>query len=414
MTAAADASPVPCPRELYFDSNATAQPAPEAVEAMLPYLGSCFGNPSSGHRWGARAARAIEHARQQVAALIGADPAEICFTSGGTESNTLAIHGALSCAGEKSHLITSATEHPAVLNTMRHLRAIGYEVTELPVDRDGLIDPADLSAALQPDATALVSLMWANNETGVIQPIETIAALCADAGVPLHTDAVQAAGKIPLDLAEHPGITYLTLTGHKLHGPPGAGALFHRRGAALDPCIRGGHQERGLRAGTENLPGIVGFGAACELARKYLATSNGATAALRDRLEARLQSHFPDIRINGGGAPRTPNTANVCFPGILGSTAVLLLDQEGVACSAGSACSTGQATASHVLLAMGLSEAEARASLRLSLSRYTTQDEVEALIEILQRVIPQVRAMTGYTDPAAIRAYQAAVETPAE
>jgi len=390
----------------YFDHNATTPAAPEVVEAMLPWLGGLYGNPSSGHRLGTLAARAIQTAREQVASLLGAQPQEICFTSGGTESNTLAIHGALTCS-EGTHLITSAIEHPAVLATLRHLKRVGYELTELPVDRNGLLNPADLQAAIRPGETALVSLMWANNETGVVQPMAALAAICAAAGVPLHTDAVQATGKIPIDLAAIPGITFLSLAGHKLHGPKGIGALFVRSGAALEPCVRGGHQERGLRAGTENVPGIVGLGVACELAARCLATKVASMTALRDRLEATILACIPDVTVNGAGAPRTPNTSNLAFAGLLGSTALLLLDQEGFACSAGSACSTGQAVPSHVLRAMGLSDDAARGSLRLSLSRYTTSAEVDALIAALERVVPKVRAMTGYTNPEAIRAYQA-------
>lgn len=394
-----------CPGTIYFDHNATTPAAHEVIEAMLPFLGTVYGNPSSGHRMGAIAARAIQEARESVAHLLGASPEEICFTSGGTESNTLAIHGALGCC-DRPHLITSAIEHPAVLSTMRHLKSVGYDLTELSVDADGVIDPGELRAAIRPNETALVSIMWANNETGVIQPMAEIAAICAEAGVPLHTDGVQAVGKLPIDLSAHPGITFLSLAGHKLHGPKGIGALFMRKGSALEPCVRGGHQEHGLRAGTENVPGIVGLGVACRLAEKCLTDKTPLITALRDHFEAEITQRIPGVTINSAHAARTPNTSNLSFAGIQGSTALLLLDEEGIACSAGSACSSGQSTASHVLRAMGLDDASARGSLRISFSRYSTSDEVDTLIAALERVIPKVRAMAGYTNPAAIRAYQ--------
>jgi len=405
MTAPTSPGDAHCPGTIYFDHNATTPAAPEVIEAMLPYLGAVYGNPSSGHRMGAIAARAVHEAREAVAHLLGATPEEICFTSGGTESNTLAIHGALGCC-DRTHLITSTIEHPAVLATMRHLQSVGYDLTELPVNADGVIDPAALRAAIRPNETALVSIMWANNETGVIQPMAEIAAICAAAGVPLHTDGVQAVGKLPIDLNAQPGITFLSLAGHKLHGPKGIGALYMRSGSALEPCVRGGHQEQGVRAGTENVPGIVGLGVACRLAEKCLVEKTALIAALRDRFETVIVERIPDVVINSAHAERTPNTANLSFAGIAGSTALLLLDQEGIACSAGSACSTGQSTPSHVLRAMGLDDATARGSLRISFSRYTTSDEVDTLIEALERVIPKVRAMAGYTNPAAIRAYQ--------
>ncbi|MEO7994975.1 MAG: aminotransferase class V-fold PLP-dependent enzyme, partial [bacterium] len=276
------------------------------------------------------------------------------------------------------------------------------------VDSGGCIDLDALDAALDPAKTALVSVMWANNETGTIQPIAAIAARCAAAGVPFHSDAVQATGKIPIDLAEYPGLTMLSLAGHKIHGPKGIGALIVRQGTRLEPFTFGGHQEQGLRPGTENVPGIVGLGAAAVAATKCLATQVERIAMLRDRFEQSVIDTIPDVRRNGDPATRTANTANLCFQGIPASAALLMLDQAGIACSAGSACCAGQTTASHVLKSMGLCDADGRASLRFSLSRYTTPEDIDAAIEALQRIIPELRSMSGYKDEAAVARYRAA------
>lgn len=374
---------------IYLDNNATTALAPECVEPVLACLRDVYGNPSSKHAAGARAREQVEQARAAVARLLNAAPAEIVFTAGGTEANHLAIRGALAANPGKPHVVVSAVEHPSNLRLLAHLEADGVRVTQLPVDREGGLDPAALERAITPD-TALVSLMWANNETGVLLPVADAARVAKSKGVLFHTDAVQATGKIPIDLALVP-VDLLSLSGHKFHAPKGVGALFVRKGLKLQPMLFG-HQERGRRGGTENVPAIVGMGLACELAASELEAKAAATAALRDRLESGLLARIPSTRINGGTAPRVANTSSVRF-GELAAEAILdKLDRAGICASSGAACTAGGSEPSHVLVAMGLSETEALATIRFSLSRYTTADEIDQVIDVLVSTVKRMTA----------------------
>ncbi|MGE3297824.1 MAG: cysteine desulfurase family protein [Porticoccaceae bacterium] len=376
---------------IYLDHNATTPLAPEVLDAMLPYLRDAFGNPSSPHGFAERPATAVREARARVAALLGAQPREIHFTSGATESIHWAIQGALAMRPMQRQLITTAVEHPAVLKLCRHLEQQGIRVIYLPVDREGRLRLRYLEAALTPQ-TALVSLMAANNETGVLFPIEEIAALTRARGVLLHVDAAQSAGKWPLDLARTP-IDLLSLSGHKLHGPKGVGALYIRNGLNLPPLFFG-TQERGRRGGSLNVPGIVGLGEACRLAAAALATASAPVATLRDRLEAGIRALFPDALINGGNAERLAGTSNISFPGHDGEALVNRLDRAGIAAANGAACTVGGSQPSHVLMAMYRDAARARSAVRFSLSRYNTPEEVERVLavlpEILSVLVPEV------------------------
>lgn len=376
---------------IYLDHNATTPLAPEVLDAMLPYLRDAFGNPSSPHGFAERPATAVREARARVAALLGAQPREIHFTSGATESIHWAIQGALAMRPMQRQLITTAVEHPAVLKLCRHLEQQGIRVIYLPVDREGRLRLRYLEAALTPQ-TALVSLMAANNETGVLFPVEEIAALTRTRGVLLHVDAAQSAGKWPLDLARTP-IDLLSLSGHKLHGPKGVGALYIRNGLNLPPLFFG-TQERGRRGGSLNVPGIVGLGEACRLAAAALATASTPVAALRDRLEAGIQALFPDALVNGGNAERLAGTSNISFPGHDGEALVNRLDRAGIAAANGAACTVGGSQPSHVLMAMYRDAARARSAVRFSLSRYNTPAEVERVLavlpEILSVLVPEV------------------------
>lgn len=376
---------------IYLDHNATTPLAPEVLDAMLPYLCDAFGNPSSPHGFAERPATAVREARARVAALLGAQPREIHFTSGATESIHWAIQGALAMRPMQRQLITTAVEHPAVLKLCRHLEQQGIRVIYLPVDREGRLRLRYLEAALTPQ-TALVSLMAANNETGVLFPVEEIAALTRARGVLLHVDAAQSAGKWPLDLARTP-IDLLSLSGHKLHGPKGVGALYIRNGLNLPPLFFG-TQERGRRGGSLNVPGIVGLGEACRLAAAALATASTPVAALRDRLEAGIQALFPDALVNGGNAERLAGTSNISFPGHDGEALVNRLDRAGIAAANGAACTVGGSQPSHVLMAMYRDAARARSAVRFSLSRYNTPTEVERVLavlpEILSVLVPEV------------------------
>ncbi|MCC6295988.1 MAG: cysteine desulfurase [Pseudomonadales bacterium] len=365
---------------IYLDHNATTPLAPEALAAMLPYLREDFGNPSSPHRFAAAPAAAVRTARAQVAALFNVPAKDIHFTSGATESIHWAIQGALALRPDCRHLVTSAVEHPAVLKLCRHLEQQGVAVTYLPVDRAGRLRPHYLEAALRPD-TALVSLMAANNETGVLFPIEEIAALTRAHGVPLHVDAAQTAGKQPIDLARVP-VDLLSLSGHKLHGPKGSGMLYIRNGLNLPPLFFG-TQERGRRGGTLNVPAIVGLGEACRLAAESLDGSPAAVAALRDRFEAGVRALYPAAQINGGGAERLAGTSNIGFPGHDGEAIVQRLDRAGIAAANGAACAAGGSQASHVLLAMHQDEAVANSAVRFSFSRYNTPAEVDRALAAL-------------------------------
>lgn len=376
----------------YLDNNATTMVAPEVVEAMLPFYGELYGNPSSMHSFGGQVEQYIDRAREQVAALLGATPYEVIFTAGGSESNNLAIRGGLEALGPgKRRIVTTRVEHPAVGGVFQRLGKEGYHVTELPVEPDGSLDLGAFRAALTHD-TALVSIMWANNETGVIFPIEAIAQETRGRGILLHVDAVQAAGKVPIDMAKVP-VDMLSISGHKFHAPKGVGALYVRRGTRLAPLIIGGHQEWGKRAGTENVPGIVGLGKAAALAQEHLVDVDG-TARLRDRLEAGLLARCPDVRVNG--ANRVPNTLNASFEFIEGESILLMLDDAGIYASSGSACASGSLEPSHVLRAMGVPFTAVHGSIRFSLSRYTTAEEIDYTLEQVPPVVERLRAMSPF------------------
>lgn len=376
-------------RIVYMDNNATTRVADEAREAMLPFLGGTYGNPSSIHRLGGEARRALDAARGEVAHWLDADPAEIIFTSGGTESDNLALLGTLEAWPKKRHLITTRVEHSAVRNTAARLEKSGVEVTWLGVDAAGRLDLDELRAALRDD-TALLSLLWANNETGVLFPVEEAARLARERGVPTHVDAVQAAGKIPIRLRDS-AIELLSISGHKLHAPKGVGVLVARRGSRLRPQVRGGAQERGRRGGTENLPGIVGLGVAARLAARRLESDPPRIRVLRDRLEEGILRACPDSRVNGDRENRICNTSNISFRFVQGEAALLRLDRLGVCVSTGSACSAGMTEPSHVLQAMNVPFTYLQGSLRFSLGHYTTEEEVALALDAVPRVIRQLR-----------------------
>jgi cysteine desulfurase len=368
---------------IYLDNNATTPIDPRVRDAMLPFLGANFGNPSSPHAAGRAAREAMEKARAQVAALVGASADSMVFTGGGTESITTAIRGALAAQPDKRHIVTSSIEHSATKNLCAQLGREGFEVTWLRVDGRGQPDPAQYAAVLRDD-TALVSVIWANNETGVLFPVEEMARLADERRIVFHIDAVQAAGKVPIDLARVP-VHLLSLAAHKFHGPKGVGALFVRSGLGLPPLLRGGGQESGRRAGTENVPGIVGLGVAAELAMLALPVEMPRVAALRDEFEAGVRSRFPDARFHGDPEHRLANTTNFALPGRDAQGLLAGLDRLGVACSIGSACTSGEVDASHVLRAMGVGDEEARSSLRFSFSRMNTEAEVPAALAALEQ-----------------------------
>ena len=374
---------------IYLDNNATTRVAHEVVEAMLPCLTEHWGNPSSAYSLAAEPARLIEEARERVARLIGANSRNIVFTSCGTESNNAALQGATLANPAKRHVVTTAVEHSANIKFCRQLEKRGYEVTHLPVDLDGAIDLCDLHAAIRPD-TAIVSIMWANNETGVLFPIEEIAAICRSHGVLFHTDAVQVAGKVPIDVREL-GVDFLSLSAHKLRAPKGIGVLYVKTGVPFQPYIVGGGQERGQRGGTENVANIVAFGRAAELALSHLDDENTRIRALRDKLENGIFKAIKGSVRNGGGEPRLPNTTNIGFDGVEAEAALLLLDREGICASSGSACTTGSMAPSHVLIAMGLSPEHAMGAVRFSLSKYSTEAEVDHLLAVLPGIIGKIR-----------------------
>jgi cysteine desulfurase len=378
---------------VYLDYNATTPVEPGVLDAMLPYFSAEFGNASSIHTFGQKARAAVETAREQVAALLGARPQEIFFTSGGTESDNHAIFGIVSPSrASRPHVITSFVEHEAVLNACQALEKQGVDVTYLPVDQDGLIDLEDLRGALRPE-TVLVTIMHANNELGTVQPLEQIGAIAKEADVYFHTDAVQSAGKIPIDVNQFQ-LDLLSLSGHKLHAPKGIGVLYVRGGTRLRQLLYGGHHQRGIRPGTENVAGIVGLGKAAEIARTSLANDAKRLSALRDQLEHGLLHRVPHSRINGGRAPRTPNTANLVFPGVEGEALLIALDLKGLACSTGAACSSGAVEPSHVLTAIGLPAEDARASLRFSLGRPTTQTDIDFALRVVPAAVAQLRQLS--------------------
>jgi len=374
-------------RRVYFDNSATTPVLPEVFEAMQPYFSEQFGNASSIHHHGQETRAAVERARESVARLLHCRGAEVVFTSGGTEADNLAIFGT---AGAGDHVITSTVEHHAVLNACKHLEEEGCDVTYLPVDGRGLIDPEAVRRELRP-TTRLITIMTANNETGVLQPVQEIGEIAAEADVYFHTDAVQAAGKIPIDVNEV-GCDLLAISGHKLHGPQGIGALYVRTGTTLEPMLYGGRHERSRRAGTENVPGIVGLGRAAELAGRKLESGDGM-GAMRDRLE-RLLLQIECAGVNGAGAPRVPQTLSMHFDGIDGESLVIALDLKGLAVSTGAACSSGAIEPSHVLMAMGMSPDRARASVRFSLGQQNTMEEVEFAAGLVGETVARLRELS--------------------
>jgi cysteine desulfurase len=382
---------------VYLDYNATTPVDPAVLDAMLPFLAENFGNAGSVHSAGQRARAAVDSARESVAALIGAKPSEIVFTSGGTEADNLALFGTVAASRKSGkHIITTAIEHYAILHSCEELARQGIDVTVVPVstarDSQGIVDPEEIRRALRPE-TILISVMHANNELGTVQPIEEIGRIADEAGVCFHCDAVQSAGKISLDVNAL-GVDLLSISAHKICGPKGAGALYVRAGTKIAPRFYGGHAERDLRPGTENVPGIVGLGKAAELARKLLTEDSARISSLRDRLEAALIERVPTVRRNGDSARRVPNTSNLEFPGAGGEALLIGLDLLGIECSTGAACSSGSTEPSHVLLASGLSYDEARSSLRFSLGRATTAREIEHAITVIPAVVERIRALS--------------------
>ena len=375
---------------LYFDNNATTRIDPLVLDAMLPYLGELYGNPSSGCRLGKLATNAIERAREQVATLLGCEPREIIFTSGGTESVNAALASALQCNPERRHLLTTAVEHSAMLRPCEALEKQGYAITRPGVDNDGHLDMSDFAHKIQPD-TALVSIMVANNETGVLFPMETLAEIASERGVFFHTDAVQAAGKVPIHLAKTP-VSYMSVSGHKIHGPKGVGALYVNRHTAFHPLLLGGGQENGRRAGTQNVAGIVGFGKAAELALQGLENEMAQVKTLRDTFENAVLARIPNVEVNGDRVQRLPNTTSLAFEGVEAESALLLLERAKICASAGSACMAGSLAPSHVLRAMGFSNARARSSLRFSFSRFNTAAEIAQALELLPGIIAKARS----------------------
>jgi cysteine desulfurase len=380
---------------IYLDNNATTKIDPEVVEAMLPYLTEFYGNPSSMHRFGGQVGKALKTARSQVASLLGAEDSEVVFTSCGTEGNNTAIHAALAAQPDRKHLITTQVEHACVLNLFKQLEKQGYTVTYLSVNSKGQLDLMELEAAMTGN-TALVSTMYANNETGTIFPVEQVGAIVKEYGATFHVDAVQVAGKLPLNMKSST-IDMMTISGHKLHAPKGVGALYVRKGFRFRPFLVGGHQERGRRAGTENVTSIVGLGKAAELAQAHLADIP-QEKKLRDRLEKGLLNSIPDCSVNGDPKNRLPNTTNIGFKYIEGEAILLSLDRFGICASSGSACTSGSLEPSHVLRAMGLPYTTLHGSIRFSLSRYTTEAEVDQVLAVMPDIVSRLRAMSPFNN----------------
>lgn len=385
---------------IYFDNNATTQMAPQAFEAMEPYFCRLYGNPSSMHSFGGQVGVKVREARESVANLLGCDPSEVIFTSCGTESDSAAILGTLSAIPNKRKVITTRVEHPAVLTLCRDIENRGYQVVELGVDKAGRIDLNELADELDDD-TALVTIMWANNETGVIFPVEQIAEMVTSRGIVFHTDAVQIVGKVPLNLSQSP-INLLSLSGHKLHAPKGVGVLYIKKGTRVTPFLLGGHQESGRRAGTENVPGIIGLGKACELAALNMKDENTRVKALRDKLERAILETCPDSQVNGDTEHRLPNTTNISFEYIEGEAILLMLDRFGICASSGSACTSGSLEPSHVLRAMGVPFTAAHGSIRYSLSRYNTEEEIDFTIDKMPTIINRLRELSPFVQQAQV------------
>lgn len=382
---------------IYMDNNATTRIAPEVLESMMPFLADYYGNPSSMHNFGGQVGGAVKKARNQVAQLIGAEPEEITFTSCGTESDSTAVLSALQAFPEKRHIVTTRVEHPAIKTLCDNLRTLTghkYRVTRLKVAADGTVDLEEYAAALSED-TAIVSIMWANNETGVIFPIEKMAKMAKDKGILFHTDAVQAVGKIPINLSEL-DVDFLSLSGHKLHAPKGVGVLYIRRGTPFVPFLAGGHQESGRRGGTENVASIVGLGRACELAAEKMEEENVRVRALRDRLEEGLLASVPRSMLNGCKEERLPNTTNISFEFVEGESILLHMNQHNICASSGSACTSGSLEPSHVLRAMGVPFTAAHGSIRFSLSIYNTEEEVDYILDKIPAIIDSLREMSPF------------------
>ena len=381
-------------KTVYVDNNATTKVAPEVLEAMLPYFSEYYGNPSSMHFFGGQVQKKVDEAREKVADFLGVDPSEIVFTSCGTESDNAAILGTLDSYPEKRHLITTRVEHPAIGNVCTYLGRKGYRITELSVDREGRLNLDELRESII-EETALVTVMYANNETGMIFPIDEIGEIVKAKGIPFHTDAVQAAGKIPLNMKKSK-IDMLSISGHKLHAPKGIGVLYIRKGTRFSPYMIGGHQEKGRRGGTENVPYIIGLGKACELAKKHLGEENTRVKALRDYLEVKLLEKIPNTLVNGDRVNRLPNTVSVSFEYVEGESILLLLSDLGICASSGSACTSGSLEPSHVLRAMGVPFTAAHGSIRFSLSVYNTKEEMDYIIEHLPPIIQKLRDISPF------------------
>ena len=382
---------------IYLDNNATTQVAPEVLEAMLPYYQDLYGNPSSAYTFGGQVGRKIREAREQVAALIGAMPEEIIFTSCGSESDNTAIRSALSTEPGKAHIVTSRVEHPAVKVLCTHLSNKGYRVSEITVNGEGQLDMDRYKESLTRD-TAIVSMMWANNETGVIFPVEEAAQMARDRGILFHTDAVQAVGKIPIDMKNNT-IDMFSLSGHKLHAPKGIGVLYVRKGTRFSPFLIGGHQEKGRRGGTENTASIIGLGKACDLAARNMEEENTRVKNLRDKLETEILARVPNSRLNGEPLNRLPNTSNISFEFVEGEAILLLMDEFGICASSGSACTSGSLQPSHVLRAMGVPFTMAHGSIRFSMSIYNTEEEIDFIIDKIPTIIEKLRSLSPYWKP---------------